>query len=138
MKTFLQLVGVGTRLLSFLVGLTLAAISVPIAVLAAAVPQGEPYLLGWELIGFVIAGAFAVCSGFIMFGIGWPARMANLRYRGITFLLLLVPLVSGVALMFASRTQFPPKNLALALIVFTCWLLLLCVQPGLVCRVSKG
>lgn len=138
MKTFLQLVGFGTRLLSFVVGLTLAAISVPIAVLAAAVPQGEPYLLGWELMGVVIAGALAVCSGFILFGVGWPARMANLPYRGITFLLLLVPLVSGVALLFASHTQFPPKNLALALIIFTCWLLLLCVQPGLVCKVPKG
>lgn len=131
MKTFLRVVGFGTRLCSFLIGLALAAISVPVAVLAAAVPQGEPLLPGWELIAFVISGAVAVCSGFIMFGVGWPARMANLRYRGVTFLLLLVPLVAGVALMFVSNVQFPPKNLATALIVFTGWLLLLCLKPGL-------
>ena len=131
MKTFLRLVGLVTRLFSFLLGLALAAISVPIAVLAAAVPQGEILTPGTELITLVIGGAVAVCSGFIMFGVGWPARMANLRYRGLTFLLLLVPLAAGVALLFASRTQFPPKNLATALIVFTGWLLLLCLKPSL-------
>lgn len=131
MNTLLGLVGFGTRLFSFLVGLALAAISLPIAVLAAAIPQGEPAMPGWELIAFVVAAAVAVCSGFIMFGVGWPARMANPRYRGVTFLFLLIPLAAGVALILASHTQFPPKNVAAALIVFTGWLLLLCLKPGL-------
>ncbi|HEU4921835.1 MAG TPA: hypothetical protein VFT23_02035, partial [Burkholderiales bacterium] len=80
---------------------------------------------------FVIGGAVAVCSGFIMFGVGWPTRMANLRYSAFTFLLLLVPLAAGVTLMLASRVQFPPKELAIALIAFTGWLLVLCAKPGL-------
>lgn len=131
MKTFLHLVGFGTRLFSFLMGLALAAISLPIAVLAAAIPQSEPAMPGWELMAVVVAGSVAVCSGFIMFGVGWPARMANPRYRGVTFLFLLIPLVAGVAMLLASHIQFPPKNLATALIVFTGWLLLLCLKPGL-------
>lgn len=130
MKIFLRLVGFCTRVFSFLVGLALAAISLPIAVLAAAVPQGEPSTPGWELIALVIAGAVAVCSGFILFGIGWPARMARLGYRGATFLFLLAPLTAGMAVMLAGPTQLAPREPAIALIVFTGWLLLLCLKPG--------
>lgn len=130
MDIFLRLVGFGTRFFSFLVGLALAALALPIAVLAAAVPQGEPSTPGLELIALVVGGAVAVCSGFIMFGVGWPTRMARLGYRGATFLFLLAPLTAGVALMLAGPTQFAPRGPAIALIVFTGWLLLLCLKPG--------
>jgi hypothetical protein len=137
MDGLLKLARVMTRLLSGALALGLLMMSVMLSLLAAAMPQGEDFIPGWQIIAAVIAAGALVASGFVMFSLGWPIRFARPSFRWITTLLLLVPLVFGCLLVNATRKQFPPVDLAFILIGFTAWLLLLCIKPALLGTAEK-
>jgi hypothetical protein len=131
MKTLFDMVAFGTRICCALSALGMVLISFPFAFLASEMPQGGPFIPPLEIILFIIGAAIVLASGFVMFAIGWPARLANLAYRCTTFFLLLLPLAVGVTLLMAARTPIPSRGLPIAIVLFTCWLLLLCVKPAL-------
>jgi hypothetical protein len=137
MNGLLRLVQIITRLFSGARGLGLFLMSVSLSLIAAAFPQGEVITPGWQIITFVIGTGALVASGFLMFSLGWPTRFARASFRWTTTLLLLVPLAVGCVLVNATRTQFPPVELAFMLIGFTGWLLLLCVKPALLATKEK-
>ena len=130
MNIFAPVISAFTRLCCALLGFGIPVVSIPLALLASAFPQGEPFTPPWQLAASVIGCACLLASGFAMFAVGWRARFERRAYRGVTFLLLLIPLVVGMELM-ASPVQFPPTHLAIAFSAFTGWLLLLCAWPGL-------
>jgi len=131
MKTVLIFLKYGTRLIAGVVGFGSIIFSLPLSLFGAASPQGEPSVPAWEIISFVIGGGILVGAGFIMFSSGWPTKFKIFRFRCLTFIFLLFPLVFGVILTNASETQFPPKQIAIIFVAFTLWLLLLCVKPNL-------
>jgi hypothetical protein len=130
MKVFASVVGLFTRLSCLLLGFGIPLVSIPLALLAGSVPQGEPFTPAWQLALFVIGCAGLIGAGFAMFAVGWGARFDRPLYRGVTFMLLLIPFALGWELM-GSPVQFPLAQLAVALTVFTGWVLLLCVRPAL-------
>jgi hypothetical protein len=121
----------GTRLTGGVIGFGLIILSIPFSLLAAAFPQGEPFIPAWEIISAVLGAAILLAAGFIMFSLGWPKRFVSLTFRYATFMLLFCPLVVGCILVHASRAQFPPVELVIVLVAFTSWLLLLCIKPSL-------
>jgi len=131
MKITLNFLKNSTRLTGGLIGFGLIVLSLPLTLLAAAFPQGEPFIPAWEIISAVLGAGILLGTGFIMFSLGWPKRFASLTFRYTTFIFLLCPFVVGCILIRASRTQFPPVELAIALVTFTLWLLLLCIKPNL-------
>ena len=131
MKIALNFLKNGTRLAGGLMGFGLIILSLPFSLLAAAFPQGEPFIPAWEIISAVLGAAILLGTGFIMFSLGWPKRFVSLTFKYATFIFLLCPLVVGCILIHASRVQFPPIELAIVLVTFTLWLLLLCIKPCL-------
>jgi len=129
MKRIAKLVDFATWLGCATVAIWLPVISIPAAMLAASAPQGEPFIPAWVIMATVFGAALALGAGFAMFALGWrSARMDSRAYRRATMLLLLVPLATGVALALANRMQLPITGFAVALVVFTTWLQVLCVK----------
>ncbi len=120
-----------TWLLCLLIGVCVPLISIPVAMLGASVPQDEPFIPPWEVFGSIIGAALIFSSGFMLFAGGWRGRMANLGYRCATSVLLLPPIAAGLALMSVGRGSSLSKELAIVLIAFAGWLLLLCWRPVL-------
>jgi hypothetical protein len=131
MRIVFSILKKSTRLVGGFIGFGLTILSLPFSLLAAAFPQGEPSMPAWEIIGSVVGIGALFGTGFVMFSLGWPKRFANLNFRCATFLFLLFSLVVGCVLIQASRTQFPPVGLAIVLVAFISWLLLLCIKPNL-------
>jgi hypothetical protein len=121
----------GTRLVGGLMGFGLIILTLPFSLLAAAFPQGEPFIPAWEIISAILGVAILLGAGFIMFSLGWPKRFVSLAFKYLNFIFLLCPLIAGCILIHASRVQFPPFVLAIAFVSFTLWLLLLCIKPSL-------
>jgi hypothetical protein len=131
MKIALNYLKNGTRLAGGLLGFGLIILSLPFSLLTASVPQGEPFIPVWQIVRTVLGAAILLATGFIMFSLGWPRRFVSLTFKCATCVFLLCPLVVGCMLIHASRVQFPPVEIAIGLVAFTLWLLLLCIKPTL-------
>jgi len=125
MKTIFRSVMLMTRFACLLVGTSVVLVSLPVGLLAAAAPQGEPMTPGWQIILGVVALAVLLASGFLMFAFVGTAPM-SIAFQIVNAMLLLLPLGSGLLLILSTRLQIPTPGLAYAMTAASIWVLFLC------------
>jgi peptidoglycan/LPS O-acetylase OafA/YrhL len=136
-KALLDVAAIGTRLISGLIGVAIAASFAFAAFLAAADPLGVPFTAQWKIFLATIGVGLVFAFGYIMFAIGWRARFASRPFRAANAVLLLLPLTVLVMLIKQHRVPFVPSYAAVIAAVFTASLLLLCARPWLLSRQAR-
>jgi hypothetical protein len=98
--------------------------SLPLALLAAATPQGEPFTPAWQIILFVIGAATLLASGFLYVGLLGERMRSAVRHRAAAGVLLALPIAAGAVLLLTKgHPEMRPTGwffLAPAALAFLC------------------